>query len=91
MMRRNRDKIPTPPLPTEESRFDRWSTQEIYSALEAQLMDVTVALDGYRRSPTPDDKAKALGVVQIKMDTATEALGALRKRIASVANGKRNG
>jgi len=88
-MRRKREAMP--PIPTEESRFDRWSTEEIYSALEAQLMEVTVAMESYRRSPTPDDKAKALGVLQIKMDTATEALSALRRRIASVANGKRNG
>src|SRR6185295_6841206 len=88
-MMRKRERIP--PISTEESRFDRWSTEEIYSALEAQLMEVTVAKEGYRRSPTPDDKAKTLGVLQIKLDTATEALSALRRRIASVANDKRNG
>jgi len=88
-MMRKRERIP--PISTEESRFDRWSTEEIYSALEAQLMEVTVAMEGYRRSPTPDDKAKTLGVLQIKLDTATEALSALRRRIASVANDKRNG
>jgi len=90
-MRRKRDKTPIPPLPTGETRFDRWSTEEIYSALEAQLMEVTAAMEDYRRSPAPDDKAKALGVLQIKMDTATEALAALRKRIGSVANDKRFG
>lgn len=89
MMRRNR--TTTPPLPTESSRFDRWSTEDIYAALEAQLMDLQGGMDDYRRSPSPDEKAKALGVVQIKMDTATEALGALRKRIDGVANGKRFG
>jgi hypothetical protein len=90
MMRRNREpKIP--PIPTGENRFDRWSTEEIYSALEAQLMEVTAALEAYRRSPEPDNKAKALGVVQIKMDTAAEALVALRRRMASVANDKRIG
>ena len=91
-MRRRTDKTPIPPLPTEETRFDHWSVEEIYSALEAQLMEVIVAMEDYRRrSPTPDDKAKTLGVLQIKMDTATEALKALRKRIGSVANDKRNG
>jgi hypothetical protein len=88
MMRRNRDRTPTPPLPTADSPFDRWSTEDIYGALEAQLMGLQQAMDDYRRTPDPDDKAMVLAVAQIKMDTATEALGALRKR---VANSKRNG
>lgn len=79
-----------PPLPTGTSRFDRWSTEEIYGALEAHLMEVQSSMDDYRRLPDPDDKAKTLGVLQLRMDTAVEALGALRRRIASVANDKRN-
>lgn len=54
-------------------------------------MEVQGAMDEYRRSPEPDARAKALGVVQIKMDTATEALAALRRRTAPVATGKRFG
>jgi hypothetical protein len=89
-MRRNRQgSLPSPP--TTDSPFDRWSTEDIYAALEAQLMGLQEAMDDYRRSPNPDDKAMKLAVAQIKMDTAVEALGALRKRIANVANGKRNG
>lgn len=91
MMRRNRDRIPTPPLPTGDSPFDRWSTEDIYGALEAQLMGLHQGMDEYRRTPDPSGKAMVLAVAQIKMDTAMEALGALRKRIDSVANGKRNG
>jgi len=86
-----RRRTQSPPISTEENRFDRWSTEDIYAALEAQLMDLQAGMDEYRRSPNPDDKAKVLGILQIKMDTAVEALAALRRRIDSVANGKRNG
>ncbi len=76
--------------PPSQTRFDSWSTEDIYAALEAQLMDLLPAMDSYRQSSKPDDKGKALGVMAIKMDSAREALDALRRRLA-VANGKRPG
>lgn len=74
---------------TETSRFDLWATEDVYTALESQIMDLQRTLDDYHRSPEPDSKAKVLGVMDIKMQTASEALGVLRRRLA-VANDKRN-
>jgi hypothetical protein len=64
----------------EGSPFDKWETPDVYSAMEAALMETQGALDEYRRVSTSDDKAKVLAVVHIKMNTAMEALGVLRKR-----------
>ena len=70
------------------SRFDRWETEDVYTALESQIMDLQRTLDEYRRQTGVDGRAKVLGVMDIKMSTATEALGVLRRRLA-VANDKR--
>ena len=76
------------PLPG-QSRFDRWQTEDIYAALESHLMELTAVMDSYRREPALEEKARVLGVMQIKMDTAAEALGALRRRL-EVVNDKRS-
>lgn len=76
----------------EESRFDRWTNEDVYAALETSLMDAQAGLDEYRRVSKQDDRSKMLGVVHIRMETATEALGVLRKRLVvhvPVANDKR--
>jgi hypothetical protein len=54
-------------------------------------MDLMPLVTEYRRQPATDDKAKTLGVMAIRMDSAREVLDALRTRLAAVANGKRNG
>jgi hypothetical protein len=93
-MMKRRSRETAPPVSMEESRFDQWANEDIYTALEASLMNAQGSLEEFRRVSTPDDKSKVLGVTAIQMETATEALGVLRKRLVvrvPVANDKRNG
>jgi hypothetical protein len=81
---RSQERTPSFPAPPAASRFDPWQTEDIYAALEAQLMEAQGAMDEYRRVSSLDDKAKVAGILQIKMDTAMEALGALRRRLQTI-------
>jgi hypothetical protein len=65
-----------------DSRFDRWQTEDVYTALETQVGELTHLLDSYRHSPGPE-KGPILVACDVKLRTSVEAVQTLRKRCAS--------
>jgi hypothetical protein len=65
------------PLP--ETKFDHWPSEDIYTALETQVGEVTHLLDSYRRCDD-QQKERVLESCDVKLRTAVQAVQALRRR-----------
>ena len=68
------------PLP--ETRFDRWPSEDVYTALETQIGEVTHSLDSYHRCDEQQKEA-LLERTEVKLRTALQAVQTLRKRVAN--------
>lgn len=68
------------PLP--ETRFDRWPTDDVYTALETALGEVTHSLDHYRACD-PVQKEALLERSEVRLRTALQAMQTLRKRVVN--------
>lgn len=82
MRRRNHQAEPTP-----STRFDSWSPEDLYGALETQLMELTNQADAFQRCDA-QQKSQVLALMSTKLQTAQQVVMTLQRR---VANGKRYG
>ena len=83
VMRIRSRKAAEEPLP--ETRFDRWPSEDVYTALETQMGEVTHLLDSYRRC---DDQQKesVLESCDVKLRTALQAVQTLRADVLQTIN-----
>lgn len=68
--------------PPGKNRFDSWSVEDIFASVEAQMMGAVNQMDTYRRSPYKE-KAQALALMAADLETVSESLAALRRRVAN--------
>jgi len=63
------------------TRFDVWTTEDVYTALETMVSEVTHSLDHYRQCDA-QQKAQVLALTETRLLTALEATRTLRRRAA---------
>jgi hypothetical protein len=68
------------PLP--ETRFDRWPAEDVYTAVETAIGEVTHLLDSYRACDA-QQKAWVLSQIQTKLSTAKGAITSMQRRVAN--------
>lgn len=70
------------PIP-EESRYDRLTSENLYTMMEANLATATHLVDVYRGSPEPE---RELSLLQTELEGALAATKALRRKVAPLPN-----
>ena len=70
------------PLPTTPSRFDHWPLEDVYTAVETAVGEVTHLLDSYRACD-PQQKEWVLEQLTVKLTTAKSGITAMRRRVAN--------
>ena len=73
-------KVVEEPLPP--SRFDRWPMEDVYTAVETAVGEVTHLLDSYRMCDA-QQKAWVLNQIRTKLATAHAGVMSLQSRVAN--------